>query len=226
MHAKLLAIIGIATLVLTTQADAKNRHLSLNHTQGAALNGFLDVAAIPAYGEAAPNHSDHRVARPMGRKHIAPSNGPDMALGSGVVRSGKTGATARVSAAHSAAFQAYIDDLEANGAIVKFMGGYRKGPCWSGGLHPCGKALDVCQTSRDVVDSRCHLPGRLAMIAIAAKHGLTEGGIWCHSDMGHVQTQMTAGPCGKNLYAAVGEFQARQKVRPASHRHHRRYAST
>lgn len=130
---------------------------------------------------------------------------PTDANGNGVVRSHKTGAIARVSPKFAPKFQAYIDDLEAAGARIRFMGGYRKGPCWSGGLHPCGQALDVCQTRRGVVDPRCNLPGRAAIARIAESHGLFEGGQWCHSDYGHVQTRVTASRCS-NLYSAVAKF--------------------
>ena len=115
----------------------------------------------------------------------------------GVVTSRKTGARARVGVAYAARFQAYIDDLERNhGARVLFMGGIRPGHCASYSLHPCGKALDVCQLSRGVVDARCHLPPRRTLAQIAAAHGLFEGGRWCHSDYGHAQLGVTAGDCG------------------------------
>jgi len=114
----------------------------------------------------------------------------------GVVRSSKTGATARVGVQFAARFQAYIDDIEARGATIKFMGGIRRGHCWSGGMHPCGKALDVCQTGRGRVDPRCHLPSRHELARIAAAHGLFEGGQWCHSDYGHAQVGESAAPCG------------------------------
>jgi hypothetical protein len=114
----------------------------------------------------------------------------------GVVTSKKTGATARVGAQYAAKFQAYIDDLEAQGAVIRFMGGIRRGKCWSGGMHPCGKALDVCQTARDRVDPRCHLPSRHELARIASAHGLFEGGQWCRGDMGHVQAGVSAAPCG------------------------------
>jgi len=120
------------------------------------------------------------------------------ANGSGIVISKKTGAKAHVGASHAAAFQAYIDDLEAHGAAVRFMGGIRRGKCWSGGMHPCGKALDVCQLSRGRVDGRCHLPGRQAIASIAAQHGLFEGGQWCHSDYGHAQVGESAAACGSS----------------------------
>ena len=58
--------------------------------------------------------------------------------------------------------------------------------------HPCGKALDVCQRRRGVVDPRCNLPGRVALGQIAASHGLFEGGRWCDSDYGHAQIGVTA----------------------------------
>lgn len=120
----------------------------------------------------------------------------------GVVKSKKTGATAIVGASHAAAFQAYIDDLESRGAVIRFMGGIRRGHCWSGGLHPCGKALDVCQLSRGRVDGRCHLPSRQVIAGIASAHGLTEGGIWCNSDYGHAQVGESAPACGERTLMA------------------------
>jgi hypothetical protein len=95
-------------------------------------------------------------------------------------------------------FQAYIDDLENNhSARVLFMGGVRPGRCSPASEHPCGKALDVCQLSRGVVDGRCNLPGRVALGRIAASHGLFEGGRWCNSDYGHAQIDVTAPACGE-----------------------------
>lgn len=114
----------------------------------------------------------------------------------GNVVSHKTGATAHVGAQFASRFQAYIDDIEAHGATVRFMGGIRRGHCWSGGMHPCGKALDVCQTGRGRVDARCHLPSRHELARIAAAHGLFEGGQWCHSDYGHAQVGESAAACG------------------------------
>jgi hypothetical protein len=128
------------------------------------------------------------------------------------IRSNKTGAHASVSPRYASQFQAYIDDLEAAGATIKFIGGYRKGSCSPRHLHPCGKALDVCQLSRGRVDSRCHLPNRTAIALIAARHGLFEGGQWCNSDYGHAQVGQTAAPCNGTTASA------------RSHRHHRRYA--
>jgi len=114
----------------------------------------------------------------------------------GFVTSRKTGTRARVGVAYAARFQAYIDDLETNhGARILFMGGIRAGHCSISSLHPCGKALDVCQLRRGVVDPRCHLPDRAALAKIAASHNLFEGGRWCNSDYGHVQVGVTAGDC-------------------------------
>ena len=116
---------------------------------------------------------------------------------SGIVISRKTGARARVGVAYAARFQAYIDDLETNhGARIVFMGGIRPGRCSPASEHPCGKALDVCQLRRGVVDARCNLPGRVALGRIAASHGLFEGGRWCNSDYGHAQIDLTAAACG------------------------------
>lgn len=122
----------------------------------------------------------------------------------GVVVSKKTGASARVSPQYAAAFQAYIDDLESGGASIRFMGGIRRGSCHAASLHPCGKALDVCQTARGRVDRRCHLPAPSTLAQIASRHGLFEGGRWCHSDYGHVQVGVTAAACGSTLSARRG----------------------
>ncbi len=117
------------------------------------------------------------------------------------VKSKATGATATVGASFASKFQAYIDDLEAAGAKVYFMGGIRKGKCWSGGKHPCGQALDVCQLSRGKVAAKCNLPSRTQIAAIAARNGLFEGGQWCHSDYGHAQVGVSAAACGTTLAA-------------------------
>ncbi len=135
-------------------------------------------------------------------KTIATAPHPSRALdangnAAGVVMSGKTGARARVGAAYAARFQAYIDDLENNyGARVQFMHGIRPGRCSISSEHPCGKALDVCQLRRGVVDPHCKLPARAVLGQIAASHGLFEGGLWCDSDYGHAQIGVTAAACG------------------------------
>jgi D-alanyl-D-alanine carboxypeptidase len=115
----------------------------------------------------------------------------------GFVISSRTGARARVGIRYAARFQAYIDDLEINhGARVLFMGGVRPGSCSPSSEHPCGKALDVCQLRRGVVDPRCKLPARAELGRIAASHGLFEGGRWCNSDYGHAQVDATRA-CGE-----------------------------
>ncbi len=118
------------------------------------------------------------------------------------VVSKKTGAKAEVSAQYAAQFQSYIDELEAGGASIKFMGGTRRGHCSSSSMHPCGKALDTCQLRRGVVDRSCNLPSRHAIAAVAARHGLFEGGQWCHSDYGHAQVGVSAEACGERTMAA------------------------
>ena len=105
---------------------------------------------------------------------------------------------AGVGISYAARFQAYIDDLENNyGARVLFMNGLRPGHCSPASEHPCGKALDVCQRRRGVVDPRCNLPSHAAIGRIAASHGLFEGGRWCNSDYGHAQVGVTPS-CGES----------------------------
>jgi hypothetical protein len=141
----------------------------------------------------APDADRHRPKPALSAK----GNTASVVSSPGVVTSRKTGARARVGVAHAARFQAYIDDLERNhGVRILFMGGVRPGHCASSSMHPCGRALDVCQLSRGVVDSRCNLPPRRTLAQIAAAHGLFEGGRWCNSDYGHAQFGVTAGDCG------------------------------
>lgn len=208
-----IALAVLAATILTLTAPAEARRAAKAPTGAPPA---FDIAAVAPY----PTVSSTAVARERragpgrGRVLTGPSGnpveitrqrGPD---GPGVVRSKKTGATAHVSPRYAGAFQAYIDDLESRGAAIYYMGGYRKGPCWAGGLHPCGKALDVCQDSRDHVSGakNCHLPGRAELARVAAAHGLFEGGQWCNGDMGHVQVGETAAPCRSNLYGAVAKF--------------------
>ncbi|MGC2045598.1 MAG: hypothetical protein WA669_17380 [Pseudolabrys sp.] len=158
----------------------------------------LDVTeSVPSDGERAVET----------KSTIAAVRHPSLALDAngnptGVIVSAKTGARARVGRTYAARFQAYIDDLESNyGARVLFMGGIRPGRCSSSSEHPCGKALDVCQLRRGVVDRRCKLPSRVVLGQVAAAHGLFEGGRWCNSDYGHAQVGTTAGACGERRIA-------------------------
>ena len=122
--------------------------------------------------------------------------------GAGTVTS-KYGAKATVGDAYTAKFQSYVDDLENNhGATIRFMGGTRRGKCSNRHMHSCGRALDICQLGRGRVDSRCRLPPRHEISRIAARHGLFEGGQWCHSDYGHAQVGVSAAACGERTLAA------------------------
>ena len=165
------------------------------------------VAPTPGHRESRSDAKKTTVA-PKHQSHAHDANGNP----AGVVISRKTGARARVGITHAARFQAYIDDLENNyGARVLFMGGIRRGPCSPSSEHPCGKALDVCQLRRGVVDARCKLPARVTLGQIAAAHGLFEGGRWCNSDYGHAQVGVTAGACDDRRVRIV-----RQRTEPAS----------
>ena len=154
------------------------------------------LSSAPPMARDAPNALEFQVAKAAAPRSSRALDAKGNSA-AGIVKSRKTGALARVGAVHAARFQAYIDDLETNyGARVLFMGGTRPGRCSRSSEHPCGKALDVCQHRRGVVDRRCNLPGRAALSRIAASHGLFEGGRWCNSDYGHVQIEITAA-CGE-----------------------------
>jgi hypothetical protein len=169
-------------------------------TMPATAAGFTEVTTEITKAKASVD-TPVPVARPLG----ASGNKLD-----GIVMSAKTGARARVGVAYAARFQAYIDDLEKNyGARVLFMGGIRPGRCLPESEHPCGKALDVCQMKRGVVDPRCNLPSRVVLGQIAAAHGLFEGGRWCNSDYGHAQIDVTAPACGDSPIYVVRQMKLR-----------------
>ena len=162
------------------------------------------------------NDDEYRHPAPDADRHRQPALGAKSNM-AGIVTSRKTGARARVGIAHAARFQAYIDDLESNhSARIFFMGGIRPGRCSSSRMHPCGKALDVCQLRRGVVDPRCHLPPRRTLAQIASSHGLFEGGRWCNSDYGHVQLGMTARDCRDQRTRIVRRQIAPEAVRKAA----------
>ncbi|HET7804282.1 MAG TPA: hypothetical protein VFL53_08570 [Pseudolabrys sp.] len=181
----LVSLAGLAALIMLS-ADVRQMHFWSQGTH--CDDGDLD--GCNAVTEPAPPQPP--VAARQSRKPDANGNA------AGFVISSRTGARARVGIRYAARFQAYIDDLENNhGARVLFMGGIRPGSCSRSSEHPCGKALDVCQLRRGVVDSRCKLPGRAALGRIAASHGLFEGGRWCNSDYGHAQVDVTRA-CGES----------------------------
>lgn len=93
----------------------------------------------------------------------------------------------RVAAAYAPAFKGFVDDFEQSGGTIRFIGGFRSGHCWTGGLHPCGRAIDICQYSRGVVDRRCHWPRNTTQLA--HKWGLTDGATWRHGDRGHIEAR-------------------------------------
>ena len=196
---KVAALAAIGAFIILP-AEAVERH-GENNSPAAICDNDGHCATL---GAAVPIASARR-SRPGINRTIATAQHQPSALDAngntaGVVISGKTGARARVGIAYAARFQAYIDDLEANhGARVLFMGGIRPGRCSISSEHPCGKALDVCQLRRGVVDSRCNLPGRRVLGEIAASHGLFEGGRWCNSDYGHAQIGVTAAACGDRI---------------------------
>ena len=189
-----VAALAALSVLIALPAEAGQRH----RQHGSPATTCDNNGHCTTLGAGAPSASS-RDRRSETQRTIATAPHQSRALDAngnktvGVIISLKTGAQARVGISYAARFQAYIDDLETNhGARVLFMGGIRPGRCSSSSEHPCGKALDVCQRRRGVVDPRCNLPGRVALGQIAASHGLFEGGRWCDSDYGHAQIGVTA----------------------------------
>jgi hypothetical protein len=159
-----------------------------------AFFALILAAVIPNVSQASGSH--------RARHAVRDANG-NIAHSLVTIRSRKTGASARVDSRYASEFQSYIDDLEDRGAVIRFMGGFRRGHCSSASLHPCGRALDICQRARGRVDAHCKLPGRSTLASIASSHGLFEGGRWCNSDYGHAQVGVTAEACSTSHVASA-----------------------
>jgi D-alanyl-D-alanine carboxypeptidase len=219
MNAITIAALSIL-MALPAQAGERNRHsgplVSICDNDGHCTTSKVVSVVAKANkrrisaASTATNAPGSTVTTPESTVEVTTSKATKIALDAngnktpGAVVSTKTGARARVGVAYAARFQAYIDDLENNhGARVLFMAGIRPGRCLPESQHPCGKALDVCQVGWGKVDPRCNLPDRATLGRIAAAHGLFEGGRWCHSDYGHVQTSVTAAACGEDPFRVV-----------------------
>lgn len=194
-HLVIAALAVVSALAIPHQTKAK----AAPGIIACDLRGCRPETA-PAGKPAARSHALNapRTARHSGRSRKTHQRASLAVLGPGIVRSRKTGATARVAARYAARFQAYVDDLEAHGAEVFYMGGIRPGRCSAASQHPCGSALDVCQDWRGHVSGArdCHLPRPPEMAVIAARNGLEEGGQWCRSpDYGHAQVVKTGTIC-------------------------------
>lgn len=245
-----IAFAAVVSLAAVHRAEARQVHhksagpvkISRSITNLQALQ--VDVAARPPYptaettaqasGKRGLRATEGRRTVVRGREARNPSQrAPQGRIGSGIVRSAKTGATARVAARYRDKFQAYVDDLEAHGASIYYMGGFRAGRCSPASQHPCGGALDVCQDYRGHVSGArdCHLPRPAEMAAIAKAHGLYEGSLWCRSpDYGHAQIIPTGTEChargswgrGRRLATMTGKM---VKVpRHVARRHHQHVA--
>lgn len=217
-----------AAVLIAGLADARPSTKKYHNVHSVHSAPLVDVAARAPYPTetmpgTAPGGRGLRASKRRHRGATSPSDAkasprPALAeIGAGIVRSAKTGAIARVAARYRDRFQAYVDDLEAAGARVLFMGGYRGGPCAPPRhKHPCGAALDVCQLARGVVDGRCTLPSPSVTAGLARRHGLTEGAIWCSTDYGHVEAGASAGGCAgkgpRGLATMTGKIVPRPKA--------------
>src|SRR3569833_3299779 len=96
-----------------------------------AFLALVLVLFIPNVSQASGSH--------RGRHAVRDANG-NIAHSLVTIRSRKTGATARVDAQYASEFQSYVDDLEGRGAVIRFMGGFRRGRGGGAARRPCGRA--------------------------------------------------------------------------------------
>lgn len=211
---KIVSFAAAAFFILTAAAPAKT--ITCDKEGCRAGNQAHSLGRVASHGRKAARNASgaHRGIKTHPRASVGHSVG--------IVRSKKTGRTAKVAARYRDRFQNYIDDLEAHGATIWYMGGFRHGRCSEAHQHPCGAALDVCQDWRGHVSWHrdCHLPHPNEMAAIAARHGLFEGGLWCQGDYGHAQV-LKSRACPHRHYA-VGSWGHGHGSRTYSAHSHRR----
>src|SRR5665213_3469956 len=141
MRPRLLLLAIASTIAISAPAQARHSRTA----QSGSVTRYCGDRVCPSYGKVAdrPVRGRHAVSQvphhrvEAYRRHheghreriiaTRPSVGES---GSGIVHSSKTGAIAHVAARYAGMFQAYINDLEQNyGAVVKFIGGLRRGRC-------------------------------------------------------------------------------------------------
>ncbi len=226
------AVAALLTIAfLPTTAEAR---------RGPASSTFVDTCIVECGPRAEQSgRTNRRVSKPVRAAKVhkkpeiivkkpADGGGPETVTKAevkspGVVRA-KSGAVARVKPDAAPKFQQLVNWLESKGYPVKFMGGYRPGPCWTGGMHPCGEAIDINQTARGRVVAA--FPAGTA--AYARTLGIVSGSSWCNDDTGHFQIGGHEG-CNplalRRVRAQVAALQASRAPRVARARphHHRRY---
>lgn len=240
----ILAAIATTTLLTATAVARSHRGAASPQT-----TQFCGDRVCPAFGATRQARAQRQPAsrervhvrtashRRKSREATPEPRQAEQGGGTGVVRSSKTGVTAHVAAGVQARFQALTDDLEAHGATIYYMGGWRRGRCSLGSQHPCGWAIDFCQDYRGHVSGArdCHLPRPAEFHALVRAHGLYDGSVWCNSDYGHVQAKESGG-CNVAAHGNWGsgrvrlasmtgtvQFEARHR-RHRPHHHRIRYA--
>lgn len=202
MIRRLAVVAAMAIAVFATSASARHhadRHVAVDQTNVQQFCGTRYCADTLAKDKVAPaRRVADRHPSDVGTerwKHRQPDRGESASAGRATIRSGKTGETATVAAEYAGRFQSFLDDLEAHGATIYYMGGIRSGHCSIGSQHPCGWAVDFCQDYYGHVSGArdCRLPEPAEFHKIVVAHGLHDGSVWCRSDYGHVQAKDSGG---------------------------------
>lgn len=161
MRYRFVALTFAFGLLLPNQAGASH-----DHGVGASVQTYQDRA-----------HNQHR--RKKGRKAVR------QAAPSALVKITCGGKPVLVAASMASRFSGFCRELAATGYPIKFVGGWRPGTCSFASRHPCGGAIDINQTARDVCSPRC--PRGPDINAMARRHGLLHGAEWGHADAGHFE---------------------------------------
>lgn len=177
----MLALIGAA--MAATGAEARTRHqdnsipsFDRHAVHNIGGNSVIDIRP-------ARNLRTASGVKQKSRKHVSrPARQRSPGGGEGVhLLVASSGAKTSVSTVAKPHFQCLLTKLESAGYHVDFMGGYaRRG---NSSAHPTGNALDVNQTSRNVVTRR--LPANAT--EIARDCGLVHGAVWSNPDQGHFE---------------------------------------
>ena len=193
------ALAAICLVTFSTNSNAKVVKRSSEYAVGGAIEcdqrypHTCDVRGYePPTRKAAAQSRRHFQGRNVrDHRHYRHHRESSREFRAATVHSRKMGKTAHVAAAVAPAFQGFLNDIEDAGARIKFMGGIRPGRCIvPDSLHPCGRAIDVCQFKRNVVDRACFSAvSRGSISRIAHRWGLVDGGDWRHADFGHFEVR-------------------------------------
>lgn len=174
------------------------------------LSAHADTDQNPNYSQTGAVRSP-AVRVSHARRHVRSSRAAPVldanGNAAGIVRA-SNGLRVRVASSAQATLQCVVDHVEAAGVHITALGGIRAGRCSSRSMHPCGKAIDINQTARDI-----NGPPRAVSNAAALACNAVSGSWWTgNPDNGHFQVGGWAGNHGQGTTYAARRHHRRHRV--------------